>query len=93
VVRKILPALTVTMVFLVACELTPPPATPPPLPPTSPPSLARRILPSSAQATLDVTIEVNLDEANLPVKVVITEIFTPWEVVSIFGPPPGIDRP
>lgn len=86
--RKILPALTVVMMFLVACELTPPPATAPPPPPSSPPSLARRILPSSAQATLDVTIEVNLDEANLPVKVVITEVFTPWEVVSIFGPPP-----
>jgi putative membrane-bound dehydrogenase-like protein len=47
-------------------------------------------LPSSAQATLDVTIEVNLDEDNLPVKVVITEIFTPWDVVSIFGPLPPV---
>lgn len=88
--RKVLLALAVVIMFLVACELTPPPPTSPPPPPTSPPSLARRILPSSAQVTLDVTIEVNLDEANLPVKVVITEIFIPWEVVSIFGPPPPV---
>jgi len=91
--RKVLLALTFVILFLAACELTPPPPTLPPVPPplpTSPPSLARRILPSSAQVTLDVTIEVNLDEANLPVKVVITETFTAWEVVSIFGPPPPV---
>jgi len=88
--RKVLLALAVVITFLTACEVTPPPPTSVPPPPTSPPSLARRILPSSAQATLDVTIEVNLDEDNLPVKVVITEIFTPWDVVSIFGPLPPV---
>jgi putative membrane-bound dehydrogenase-like protein len=88
--RKVLLALAVVITFLTACEVTPPPSTSLPPLPTSPPSLARRILPSSAQATLDVTIEVNLDEDNLPVKVVITEIFTPWDVVSIFGPLPPV---
>jgi len=88
--RKVLLALAVVIMFLTACEVVPPPPTSVPPPPTSPPSLARRILPSSAQATLDVTIEVNLDEGNLPVKVVITEIFTPWDVVSIFGPLPPV---
>jgi len=87
--RKVLLALAIAVMFLMACEVTPPPPTSPSVPPP-PPSLARRILPSSAQVTLDVTIEVSLDEANLPVKVVITEIFTPWEVVSIFGPPPPV---
>ena len=91
--RKALLALAVMIMFLMACEVTPPPPTSPPVPPsspTSPPALARRILPSSAQVTLDVTIEVKLGEDNLPVKVVITEIFTPWEVVSIFGSPPPV---
>ncbi|MFB0534228.1 MAG: sorbosone dehydrogenase family protein [Anaerolineae bacterium] len=91
--RKALLALAVMIMFLMACEVTPPHPTSPPVPPsspTSPPALARRILPSSAQVTIDVTIEVKLGEDNLPVKVVITEIFTPWEVVSIFGSPPPI---
>lgn len=91
--RRVLLTLAVVIMFLAGCEVTPPPPTSPPVlppPPTSLPSLARRILPSSAQVTLDVTIEVDLDEDNLPVKVVITEVFTPWKVVSIFGPLPPI---
>ena len=85
--RRFLLALAVVIMLLLACEVTPPSPTSPPV---SPPPLARRILPSSAQVTLDVTIEVNLDKDNLPVKVVITEIFTPWDVVSIFGPLPPV---
>jgi putative membrane-bound dehydrogenase-like protein len=93
--RKVLLTLAILIMCLLACEVTPPSPTVPPIPPpptspTLPPSLVRRILPSSAQVTLDVTIEVNLNGDNLPVKVVITEIFTPWEVVSIFGPPPPV---